>query len=861
MAPTSLSELQQKLYSRIGISSTPSRLATGVRSQNATRQQLRGSRKETRRQKRVEKKSRVNSRAKRHGSHNESFDRPLRVSKAKESSTTESGPGQHDLTPMSESETDHSDSEEDHARDSSKHRDGTSQMTGDSSHDSRHRKQLAADDAEIEEFERKLGIKKGRKSLPQAFKYDGLGDLLDNIDDAVLSDENEHQKRKIDYDNWLSSKRQKVAPAQVKPSRRKQKQDVLWDSGTDVETDEPNKEYDLESAASEIDDEESDVLSEDLDSEGDDSSRASLDADEQPTPSKRENPYVAPVGGTNVVKYVPPSRRQQDEKSSQKDRSHLQKRVQGLINRLTDANLLSIVRLVEEMCQSNARGEVTEILVETILSQMRKPESLTDQFFVLVAGFSAAVYKIIGPSFGSHLVHHVIQDFSEHYDMASGGPRDQSAIRKEPANFLSFLTELYVFEVIGCNIVFDYMERLLSDLSEINVELLLRVCRMAGRLLRRDDPRALKHVSSVLNESVAKIGYSNVSARTKFMIETIQGLQNSKTKSRGTDSAVVSEHVSRMKKHLGELKSQSRRLDGLAPMGIRLKDVESMDKQGKWWLVGASVPEYRRATERAEAVFEVVKTKGADKSDEEDMDFVLPDYPKKARAQGLNTMVQVAIFTAIMSALDHEHGYRQFLNLKLKKDEQLEVARVLVQCVGSEQQYNEYYALVGKQACASSRIRFSFQDRIWRVFRGLGESLFGEVAEEEHTVEGEKMRNERRLSHVAQFYASLVADGALSINLLKPLKLPEMNSWTSLFVERFLLNLLRGCGGRSTDHEAKIERIFGPARDVPSVAAGLHWFLRKKMAKSKHIGKAKRREMQRLIDEVQTAVQGSIVDE
>lgn len=706
---------------------------------------------------------------------------------------------------------------------------------------------LAEDDAEIEAFERKLGIKKGRKSLPQSFKEDGLGDLMGypEEDGSEDNDDADEQKRKRDYDDWLSAKRQKTSASGMskaplsKRSRDEEDEsadDLGEDSDAFMSEDEPSggdNEYASEAGES----------FEGFDSETETPST---------TVTKRENPYVAPTTGTVVAKYVPPSlRKAATSESEQKQR--LKRSIQGLVNRLTDANLLSIVQSMEELYQKNARGDVTEIITDIILAQIYKPELLPDQFFVLTGGFTAAIYKIIGSSFGSHVIRRLVQDLARDYSQAEDG---SASTRREASNLVNFLTQLYVFEVVSCRIIFDYMERFLGELSELNVELLLRICRMAGRMLRRDDAQSLKHIASVLNSNMSKGGYENVSVRTKFMVETINDLKNSKSKGKGLDSAVVSEHVVRMKKRIGELKSQSRRLDGLAPMGMSLRDIEGADTDGKWWLVGASVPV--KTNDAANT------TSGADSADsddamtdDEDMDFVLPDYPQKARSQGFSTMAQIAIFTALMSANNFEHGYRQFVNLKLKKDDQLEIARVLVQCVGSETEYNEFYALVANQACSNNRLRFALQDRLWKIFRGLGESLFGDDADDEETAESERMKDPRRLANVAQFYASLMADGSLGISMLKPLDLPEVNPWTSEFVEHLLVKLLSYCAGKGGKEDAKVEKIFGAARQLPAVAAGLHWFLRKKMRKSKLIGSKEAKKLERVRQKAQTAVQAA----
>ncbi|CAM1503704.1 Fc.00g012950.m01.CDS01 [Cosmosporella sp. VM-42] len=696
---------------------------------------------------------------------------------------------------------------------------------------------LAQDDAEIDEFERKLGIKKGRKSLPQAFKEDGLDELMGDLDAGVeQSDDDEAKvssKRKSEYDEWLASKRRKTE-LPTKPAKGDEDDEDLSmkdDSDLDEDGDDDVDGFDEESFDG-------------FDSDTEGRSPAQ--------PRQRENPYVAPTTGVTVAKYVPPSLRKAAG-SEEESKARLRRQVQGLINRLTDANILSIVQSFEELYQKNARGDVTEIITDAIMAQICKPESMPDQFFVLTGGFAAAIYRLHGSSFGGHLIRRIVTDIGTEYDRASKGADDQSAILKEVSNIMTLLSQLYVFEVVTCKILFDYMERLLSDLSEMNVELLLRICRMAGRLMRKDDPQSLKHVSTVLNQEVAKASSANVSVRTKFMIETITDLRNSsKPKARGLDSAVVSEHVQRMKKRLGELKSQSRRMDGLAPMGVGLVDIEGADTRGKWWLVGASVP---TNLEKKRDPGGNLKGDGNDSTDDEDMDFVLPDYPKKARAQGFSGQAQIAIFTALMSASDFEHGYRQFVNLRLKKDDQLEIARVLIQCVGSEAQYNPYYALVGRQACINNRLRFAFQDRLWKIFRGLGESLFGEEPDDDETADGERMKDERRTSNVARFYASLVADGALTITILKPLDLPELNPWTSIFVQWFIIALLQECKGKGAKEGGNVEKHFGAARELPGLAAGIHWILRKKIRKTKLLSSKEAKKLEGVREKAQTAVQ------
>ena len=692
----------------------------------------------------------------------------------------------------------------------------------------RTRDMLAQDDAEVEEFERKLGIKKGRKSLPKSFADDGLDELLVDVEDDQETNVDLEERRKQDYDEWLSAKRGETTNYSKTPTAL----------GSNARSRVSQNKEDLELTDSSMDMFGSDSGSDDAVSASedlDDFEGFGSDPEENEiAPARvRENPYIAPFTGNQVAKYVPPSKRK-DHGSETESTSRLRRQIQGLVNRLTDANILTIVQSTEALYQNNARGEVNELICETILTQVNKGDGLTNQFFVLVGGYAAAIFKVVGTSFGSHLVNKLVEEFSREYASVQKTAGKQAAIAKEPSNLLTLICQLYTFEVLTCRLIFDYMERFLADLSELNVELLLRVCRTTGRSLRRDDPATLKHVTSVLSKAVAKPDQDQISVRTKFMIETLRDLRDGKTKAKGLDSTVVSEHSLRMRKQLGGLKSQSRRLDGLKPMGMSLGDVEGADTMGKWWLVGASVPVRDDASHPVSGrQRQELNDDEADFTDHEDIDFVLPNYSKLAHAQGFGTSIQISIFTALMSAASHKQAYRQFIDLNLKKDDQLELARVLVQCVGSETRYNGFYALVGKDGCSDGRIRFALQDRLWKIFRGMGEALFGDEPEDDDTADAERMKDQRRLKNVSRFYAGLIVDGALGLVILKPLDLPKVNDRVGVFVELLVIELLQQITKLQDKRDSVLAKVFGPTKGFTVLAAGLHWFLGKRVRKSK----------------------------
>ncbi|KAL8289862.1 hypothetical protein RB597_001479 [Gaeumannomyces tritici] len=678
------------------------------------------------------------------------------------------------------------------------------------------REKLAQEDKEIADLERKLGLK-GKKGLPKSFKDDGLGDLLEDLgsDD---SDEEKHEsrKRKAEADEWLAQKRRKAAVAQASQGRgdSDQSSDDEGDFGLDMS-----------------DDGDDDDGSDDGDEDGFEGFDSEPETAPPPQP-KRENPYVAPTTGGTVAKYVPPSMRAQTGSDAELT-WRIRRQTQGLVNRLTDANLVSILGEIEELYREHPRQHVTSILSDLILVQVCDPSSLPDTLLILSAGFAAAAYKVIGMDFGAYLVQSTVERFKAHYENAVGRARDQLEPTKEASNIMTFLAQMYNFQMIGCTLIFDHIRMLLSELSELNAELLLRIIRMCGTALRQDDPMALKDIVAMIRPAMERTGEQNVSVRTKFMIETINDLKNNKMKAGAVASAVVAEHTTRMRRLLGSL--SSRKLKATEPLRMGLKDIEESDKRGKWWLVGSSWAGANTVSGRAAGV-DTAKGGDQDGESESDVDLDItgegaaPDVTVLAREQMMNTDVRRSIFVAIMSATDCEDAYHRLLKLRLNKERQREIANVLVKCAGSEKQYNPYYGLVARRLCADRRARWAFQDTLWKLFRRLGESMFGEAAEDED--DDDEAVDIRRIVNVAKLYGWLLAEGVMGLAVLKCLSLVYLKPKTSMLIEVLLVTaMLNQQQQQQTDDT--IARMFTMAGEgTEDLARGLQYFVRKTVRKS-----------------------------
>jgi nucleolar MIF4G domain-containing protein 1 len=322
------------------------------------------------------------------------------------------------------------------------------------------RAHLSADDAEIAALEKALGVK-GDGVLPKSFVDDGLDLLLEDVEDSPVKSDAPRSKRKHPGDEeWLHKKRQKAT--RPGPSVNGAWEDFTSEGSTDGST---NSDSSDEGQLIDGDDESGLV-----DSFTEHSSLPQIHASK-----KRENPYKPPVVFSmdqNPPKYIPPSLRAKDP-SATEDLTRLRRQLQGLLNRLSEANLVSILREVESLYRNNPRQHVSSILLDLVIGLLCDKTSLQDTFIILHAGFIAAIYKVFGTDFGAQAIQKIDNAFLEYYESEK---KDGSNGRRS-ANLVSLLAQLYNFQVISCNLIYDFIRLFLEEITETSAELVLKVMR------------------------------------------------------------------------------------------------------------------------------------------------------------------------------------------------------------------------------------------------------------------------------------------------------------------------------------------------------------------------------------------------
>ncbi|ETS85482.1 hypothetical protein PFICI_03507 [Pestalotiopsis fici W106-1] len=710
------------------------------------------------------------------------------------------------------------------------------------------RKRLDRDDAEIAALEKKLGLKKGKK--PKADE-DGLDDLLGDMEELgeeTTQESLSQRKRKAEADEWLAQKRRKAIAAAAATASSASKASVNRSHRTKDYDDESGEDFD---ASDDEDDEEmgdglSDLGNSDYsdDEDSDDDVGPGVTDDEEDfggfsddgdditasAPRVRENPYVAPT--TQTAKYVPPSLRKQGQSLDEVD-AQLRRRVQGLINRLTNENMLGILKDFTSLYDRFPRQSVTSSLVDLLITLVSSPEPRPDSFFTMVAGFVASAQKALGIHVSANLVQRLVQVFKEHHERATGQQSDAAS-----KHLIMLLAELYNMQVVGAKLVFDYVRLFLGKLSELNTELLLKIIQTCGPSLRREDPHALKEIINLIKPADLK----SASVRTSFMMEEMRNLQANKSKAAARNKDLA-EMRTQIRKRIGTL-SGSREVQ---PLGAGLKEIENADKNGKWWVVGASWSG-NREKEEGDA------QKGANDVVDDAADFVvdddlgIPDLWQLAKQQGFNTEVRQQIFVALHSATDYENAELLLRKLRLNKHQRKELPEVIVRSGEAQAEFNKYYWLVASRFCGDREVAFQFKRCLTQRFRKMGEDI--DTGDDFEDGEDEDY-DTRCVVNVGKFYGNLVANRNLGLDILKHRNLAALQEKTQWFVEVLLITVLQ-----ESPDQAALQKTFGVLD--PELGRAIQFFLNKFVKKSDLVKGAERRALRKKCQEADAILEASL---
>ncbi|KAJ2492106.1 suppressor of glycerol defect [Coemansia sp. RSA 2050] len=537
----------------------------------------------------------------------------------------------------------------------------------------------------------------------------------------------------------------------------------------------------------------------------------------------------------STSKYVPPSlRRKLAEEAGQEDERvvAIRKALQGQLNRLSEANIDGIITQIEAQYAKYPRHHVNDVLTDLILQAIRSRIHMLDTFLYVNAALVGAVHRAVGLEPVAFLVQRLMEEFETFFkrgalDAHGSGKAQQPAGEvealtpgKECQNLCVFLAELYNFQVISCQLVYDVIRMCIEDINEFTAELLLKIIRISGVQLRKDDPLALKEIVQQVNETVGKAGAKKLSVRCQFMVESLTNLKDNRMRNTMSASA---DSVAKLKKFLGNM-DKRRSVASVEPINIGLQDIREVDTKGKWWLVGASWVgnQYDPENEGSSAGAQEAMRRMQEETGNSEMERLL----KLAREQHMNTDVRRSIFITLLSSDDYADAFERLLKLDLKKTQVREAVRVLLHCCGQESAYNPYYTLVAFKMCNyHSSYRLTLQYALWDFLRETGEvdvGGLGRIASEDSSSTGNVPL--RRIVNTAKLYAWLIDKQALSLLILKTVTFAKVGPQARIFFQVVFSSIFLQHRKQTEKDTQSLYETFGKATANPTLCHGILFF-------------------------------------
>ncbi|AQZ09553.1 SGD1 (YLR336C) [Zygosaccharomyces parabailii] len=715
------------------------------------------------------------------------------------------------------------------------------------------REAMKRDEMEMEYYAKKLGLKGKNKKIHARDEFDAIGGLLDGLEffeNFKESNDEEEEETDIESDQGSSFEKEHIEEG-------------------DFSEDNIQNPFSSDDELSSGDFDDNDELLDEDESEEDEDSRTEYE--DSSKESAKANPFVAPLAEDDNT-YVPPSLRKHKlaVEGEHETLTGLRKTVKSSLNKLSDSNITTIISSLNDLFDSNARQYVTDAIIKEVLTIICQSNKLLDGFIMNYAAVVFSLWKLRGTEVGALFIQSFVEKFLKYYyrqmDVVQNfnSNKETAAIfPKECSNLITLLAYCYNFGFISCKLIYDLIRYFVKSPNEFTTELLLKVVSISGPLIRGDDPSALKEIISDLLANVKSIKDQPV--RLRFLLETMSDLKNNRLK----PSLLATGHQSVKKVLQNVIKLSS---SSSEPLQVTVDDIKSIDKKGKWWLVGASWKG------NLESAFEEANNGGTNLTEpiqkinlKDDLLENMPDWSVIARQQRMNTDVRRAIFVSIMSAQDYMDAFTRLEKLNLKNKQAAEIPRVLIHCLVQDSNtngYNPYYALLARRLCEyQHHLAKSFQFLFWDIVKKLED-------EDPDDDEDKEMDEDARLRSVAnrgRFFGFLISAAILPLDVFKHVPIISgLSSEGNLFVEVLLYQLLlilaknseiktKDSWGKKvisfTNDELTKLLVNGIKLENRSVILkGLKWFITKKFKYKDYVGQKGDKKYNRDLRRIEWAV-------
>lgn len=459
------------------------------------------------------------------------------------------------------------------------------------------RKLIKEDDKEIRKYAKKLGLTKRKsKNLPESFKAEGLDYLLELIDRDTTGDVVDSNSDRADKDSpddvWLDVGEEDEGDEEDLEEEESEADDEEWDSDEEKPEEMPTSKRRTHGQAEPLKKKVkfADKQSSDEESEKDEEMEVAISgAKRRSQPEEDIYGRVKNSEGNFSLQSDPATRmsllRELDERANQDDKTAftVKRLVKGVVNRLSESNVVSIVSQISGFFQAYNRSLVRTMLTDCLLSSCLKEEVLPQRLLLEHSLLMAILFHSKEHSDQvCHMVEALVVKISDLYKQES-----TVGISEEPDkkvnNGLTLLAHLYSLKVVGSKLILDFLKLMIGNFSNRDVELLLSFVKDVGFVLRKDDPAALRQIITDVHKRVNSEDSEKLreDSRVKFMLETLSAIKNNNIfKVLSYDPAMM-EHFQKFLRGCvkGSLET---------PLAMGLPDYLETETKGRWWIVGAS---------------------------------------------------------------------------------------------------------------------------------------------------------------------------------------------------------------------------------------------------------------------------------
>ena len=436
--------------------------------------------------------------------------------------------------------------------------------------------------------------------------------------------------------------------------------------------------------------------------------------------------------------------------------------VQGQINRLTLSNFDGVANMLATESYKYSRNEFTGTFTSLLMGFLTRQQNLLETYILNHAAMVAALAHIIGVEFLARIVEECVNAMDDlRVTPTSEAEMNKKATLLHLTTFLAFLYDLQM--ISHATIASIFAESILRISEELEVEILVKLLRLCGAQLRRDDAASLKNLINEILQKTAALEAAHVqSSRFKFMVEMVQDLKNNRQKL----IAIQQGDMDSIKKIIRSL-ILAQSITKLEPLNITLDDVRNAKSLGKWWQIGAAWKVH--GDESSISQPDAAATKRPPLGGEQSRIMEI------AKQQHMNTDLRRTIFATIMTSDDYQDAFQRLLTLKLTSKQERDIVHILLHCTTHEKAYNPFYVLLaGKFIVLRHNFLISFKYAFWDRLKLMAAN---EVSP-------------RQAIHLAKFYGFLLARRYLSFSVLKKVSFADLSPFDATFFQILFATVL-----------------------------------------------------------------------